>query len=317
MGDSIQTLLDRAHFPGDRGSFEYSARELAGIASGLMHLDSDFETHGAWFCDLLTRGLVSNRFNNPVLRLAAILALNHVDSARTRSIELRPPDIDSLSMRELSLVAQLTLAIGCDDIVSTSALEAAFRIRHAEQHVTINDAGEAAALAYLCGRVLDSVALRDSSANRLDTILALCRRFHLFARQLAHRHDHRSAMTIKDEYDVQDLFHAILLLHFDDVRTEEVAPSYAGNSSRVDFYLPDARTIVEVKMTRHSLPQRRVVDQLIEDATRYASMSHVDTLVCLVYDPDNHCRNPTALERDVAESGRKLSVHAVVCPRGV
>ena len=116
---------------------------------------------------------------------------------------------------------------------------------------------------------------------------------------------------------MQDLFHAILLLHFDDVRPEEVTPSYAGNSSRVDFYLPDARLVIEVKMTRDSLQQRQVIGELIEDATRYATMKHVDTLVCLVYDPENYCRNPTALEHDVAESGRKLSVHAVVCPRGV
>lgn len=314
---AIHALRGRAPFPGDRGSFEYSARELAGIASGLAFLDPDRDAHTAWFADLLTRGLVSNRFNNPVLRLAAILALNHIDPAKVPSTDLPQPDIDSLSMRELSLVAQLRLAIGGDDVVPTSALEAAFQIRHAEEPVTINDAGEAAALAYLCGRALDSLALRDRSANPLDTVLALCRRFHLFARQLAHRHDDRTALTITDEYDVQDLFHAILLLHFDDVRPEEVTPSYAGNSSRVDFYLPDARTVVEVKMTRDSLPQRRVVDQLIEDATRYASMKHVDTLVCLVYDPGNHCHNPAALERDVAESGRKLLVHAVVCPRGV
>ena len=32
-------------------------------------------------------------------------------------------------------------------------------------------------------------------------------------------------LSVTDEYDVQDLFHAILLLHFDDVRAEEVTPS--------------------------------------------------------------------------------------------
>ena len=314
---AIQTLRGRIPFPGDRGSFEYSARELAGIASGLALLDPDSYAHASWFSDLLTRGLHSNRFNSPVLRFAAILALNHIDPAKARTTDTSTPDINSLSMRELSLVTQVRLSIGTDEILSTNALEAAFQIRHAEEPVTIGDAGEAAALAYLCARVLDSLALRDRSADPLDTVLALCRRFHRFARQLAHRHDDRTAFNIADEYDVQDLFHAVLLLHFDDVRPEEVTPSYAGNSSRVDFYLPDARAIVEVKMTRDSLRQRKIVDQLIEDAARYASMKHVDTLVCLVYDPGNYCHNPTALERDVAESGRSLSVNAVVCPKGM
>lgn len=109
----------------------------------------------------------------------------------------------------------------------------------------------------------------------------------------------------------------LLALHFDDVRAEEVTPSYAGSSSRVDFYLPDARLMVEVKMTRDSLRQRGVVSQLTEDAARYAAKDDVDTLVCLVYDPGGFCHNPTALERDVQESGRKLSVHALVCPRGM
>ena len=236
---AIHTLRGRVPFPGDRGSFEYSARELAGIASGLALLDTDPDAHSSWFSDLLTRGLVSNRFNNPALRLAALLALNHIDRAKARSIDTPTPDIGSLSMRELSLVTQVRLAIGSDDVVSTGALEAAFQIRQAEEPVTVNDAGEAAALSFLCARVLDSLALHDRSAAPLDTLLALCRRFHLFARQLAHRYDDRTALTIADEYDVQDLFHAILLLHFDDVRPEEVTPSYAGNSSRVDFYLPD------------------------------------------------------------------------------
>ena len=64
-----------------------------------------------------------------------------------------------------------------------------------------------------------------------------------------------------DEYDVQDLMHAILRLHFDDVRPEEWTPSYAGKSSRIDFLLPGERTIIEVKMTRHGLGQKEVADE--------------------------------------------------------
>ena len=314
---SIEALRGRAQFPGDRDSFEYSPRELAGIACGIAILDDDPDGHIAWFSDLLRRGLASGHFNSPQLQLAALMTLNHVAPSTARAVAIDPPSLDSLSMRELTLVAQLSLATGSEDVLPTIALEAAFRKRHAEEPVRINDVGEAAALWCLCKRILDSLAFRDPSASFLDTILALCRRFHLFVMQLGRRHDRRATLSVRDEYDVQDLLHAILLLHFDDVRPEEVTPSYAGNSSRVDFYLPDARIVVEVKMTRDSLRQRRVVDQLIEDSSRYASMKDVDTLVCLVYDPGNYCHNPTALEHDVAESGGRLSVHAVVCPRGV
>jgi hypothetical protein len=53
-----------------------------------------------------------------------------------------------------------------------------------------------------------------------------------------------------DEYDVQDIFHALLRLFVDDIREEEWTPSYAGGASRMDFLLPELETVVEIKKTR-------------------------------------------------------------------
>jgi len=116
--------------------------------------------------------------------------------------------------------------------------------------------------------------------------------------------------------DVQDLLHAILKLHFDDVRPEEWTPSYGGNASRVDFFLPGERLIIEAKMTRASLGQKEVVNELTIDAARYEKVAHVDHLICIVYDPDRRCSNPAALETDLARTGGRLKVTAIVCPRG-
>jgi hypothetical protein len=121
---------------------------------------------------------------------------------------------------------------------------------------------------------------------------------------------------VNDEYDVQDLMHAILRLHFDDVRPEEWTPSYAGKSSRIDFLLPHERMIVEVKMTRRGLGQKEVADELIIDAARYAKAPNVDSLVCFIYDPERRCPNPAALENDLMQNAGPLRVVAVVCPRG-
>jgi len=118
-------------------------------------------------------------------------------------------------------------------------------------------------------------------------------------------------------YDVQDLLHAVLTLHFDDVRPEEFTPSYAGNASRVDFYLPRERIIVEAKMTRNNLGQKEVANELVIDAARYAQMPTVDTLICVVYDPGRKCGNPKTLENDVEASAGRLKVRAVVCPQGL
>jgi hypothetical protein len=124
-------------------------------------------------------------------------------------------------------------------------------------------------------------------------------------------------LAVKDEYDVQDMLHAILKLHFDDVRPEEVTPSYAGHASRVDFFLPRERVVVEAKMTRASLGQKEVANQLTIDAARYAQMSAVDTLICLVYDPERRCTNPRTLENDLEASAGRLNVRAIVCPQGL
>lgn len=65
----------------------------------------------------------------------------------------------------------------------------------------------------------------------------LFEKFHSVARQLRKRYNERPTLDVDDEYDVQDLLHALLRLYFDDIRTEEWTPSSAGGSSRMDFLL--------------------------------------------------------------------------------
>ena len=86
--------------------------------------------------------------------------------------------------------------------------------------------------------------------SEIDTEVILERifmRFYKIARQLRNRHGNRQTLSIEDEYDVQDLLHALLHLYFDDIRPEEWTPSYAGKSARVDFLLKNEKTVIEVK----------------------------------------------------------------------
>jgi hypothetical protein len=87
-------------------------------------------------------------------------------------------------------------------------------------------------------------ALQQSSLSIVENI---CNRFHLVCRRLRTRYSDRPTIEIEDEYDVQDLLHALLHLHFDDIRREEWTPSYAGGSSRVDFLLKSEQIVIEVK----------------------------------------------------------------------
>ena len=106
-------------------------------------------------------------------------------------------------------------------------------------------------------------------------------------------------MSIEDEYDVQDLLHALLHLYFDDIRAEEWTPSYAGKSARVDFLLKNEKTVIEVKKTRHGLADKEVGDQLIIDVDRYKEHPDCEKLICFVYDPEGRIGNPNGIMDDL------------------
>lgn len=138
--------------------------------------------------------------------------------------------------------------------------------------------------------------------NEVDIDSALNKIFSCFykvARQLRSRHDNRETLKIEDEYDVQDLLHALLLLYFDDVRAEEWTPSYAGKSARMDFLLKNERVVIEVKKTRLGLADKELGDQLIIDVERYKVHPDCKKLICFVYDPEGHIGNPNGLIADL------------------
>lgn len=147
----------------------------------------------------------------------------------------------------------------------------------------------------------------------LSTVLLICDRFPVYARQIGTRQRGRDGMVVNDEYDVQDLLHAALRLHFEDVRPEEWSPSYAGKSSRMDFLLPELEVVIETKMTRDSLPTGKLGEELLVDIAHYAQRDDVSELICLVYDPEHKVANPRGLERDLErQSSPKLRVSVIV-----
>ena len=131
---------------------------------------------------------------------------------------------------------------------------------------------------------------------------------------LKRRKDH-DKFIIRDEYDVQDLLHALLKLHFSDVRPEEWTPSYAGNSNRMDFLLKEAHIAIEIKMTRDNLKDKEIGEQLIIDIAKYQQHPDVDMLYCFVYDPNTILHNPVGLENDLNKlSTDNFSVKVFVRP---
>jgi hypothetical protein len=159
---------------------------------------------------------------------------------------------------------------------------------------------------------------KDDEVTRLDPLIAverICNRIVLVIRQLRQRYGKRAALEINDEYDPQDLLHALLLLFFDDVRPEEFTPSYAGSATRMDFLLKQESIVIEAKMTREGLGAKQVSEQLIVDIAHYAVHPNCKTLYCLVYDPEHRITNPRGLESDLSKTSGGLEVRVFIVPR--
>ena len=141
------------------------------------------------------------------------------------------------------------------------------------------------------------IIVDDEEKKRFDGIETITSRFHLVAMQLRHRYRNRTTLDVNDEYDVQDLFHSLLKLYFNDIRPEEWTPSYAGGASRTDFFLPEILTFVEIKKTRTSMSTKELGEQLIIDVAKYKKHPQCRRLICFVYDPRAGYRIHAELKR--------------------
>ncbi|MEQ8638384.1 hypothetical protein [Gimesia maris] len=160
---------------------------------------------------------------------------------------------------------------------------------------------------------IQSIEQRDEEPFKI--VEHICTRFHLIAKQLSSRYADRETLLCEDEYDVQDLLHAILHLHFDDIRKEEWSPSYAGGCSRVDFLLKDEKIVIEVKKTRKSLTTKLLGDQLIIDSEKYRAHPDCKKIFCFVYDPDSSIINPRGIEKDLYKKEIDFEVKVLIVPK--
>src|SRR3990167_944490 len=257
--DGFERLRGREAFPGDGQSFVHNPGEVLGLMSGLEALGNYDNCHRVWFQLLMQRGLNEGKFRTPISRLAASICVGVLSPHRSGQ---------KIAEEELSLLTQSSDLLQAAAMIiaycpawseELHKIEEVFTARVLAESISLTNRCEAAAALVLAQRVTDRVGVMAGAASSSrDVVLALCRRFPLFAKQLTVRHGSRAPVKIQDEYDVQDLFHAILRLHFDDVRAEDVSPDFGGNTARIDFFLPRDRIAVEVKMMRANLTQRKV-----------------------------------------------------------
>lgn len=183
-----------------------------------------------------------------------------------------------------------------------------------ESHVAANEDEDHC---FACLSILKAfrvVQPNDVSVDYDGLLNTIFEKFHTVARQMRRRHDERETLIINDEYDVQDMLHALLKLHFDDVRPEEWTPSYAGGANRMDFLLKDEEIAIEIKMTRSGLKDKELGEQLIIDIAKYQNHPNCKCLYCFVYDPDDIIRNPRGIEKDLEKLGKDFLVKVYIRP---
>ncbi|MBS0178860.1 MAG: hypothetical protein JSR20_08870 [Nitrospira sp.] len=152
-------------------------------------------------------------------------------------------------------------------------------------------------------------------SGTLEVLRRVCARFHLVARQLRLRKEYRPTLEINDEYDLQDLFYALLRLQFDEVGTDDWSPPYANGTQRTSYLLDWGKTVVIVKQTRSGLSSKDLAEQIAADKSHYAARPDAATLVCFIYDPEGRVGNPRGLEADLTTAEPRYRVEVLVAPK--
>jgi hypothetical protein len=154
-----------------------------------------------------------------------------------------------------------------------------------------------------------------AGSDPVERVKTLCYRFHSVARQLRLRGEYRATLAVEDEFDAQDLLHALLRIQFDNIETDEWTPSYSSGTPRTTLLLNDGRLAVIVKKTRPGLNAKDLTDQLRIDAERYRSYGCCRTLLCFMYDPEGRIGNPRGLEASLTSMTDSFVIDVLVAPK--
>ena len=333
--NACESVLSRDLFPIDRQAFPFRPIEVLGIAYGIKHLVGTASPLHATFLATV-RNCLTKANDDVKSRLLYHFAEMLLDDT---SCEMPRPSDDRMTLEVAAVVKWLDmqrsvvvpidpdLVLAVEDKILNDVAIGKFDLQNVADATILLGALEHSIERRLRSRLNETSIVPATNLDAVRLIEQLCRNFPLFARQLKKRRKDvkqtgttdrlpRPTIEMVDEYDVQDAFHAILRLFFDDVRAEPWTPSYAGNQNRIDFVLPDHKVAIEVKHTGSRLTQRHVADQLIIDSRYYRHETDYTHLVCFVYDPEVRLKNAVALEKDLASEDDEFRVSVVVCPQG-
>jgi len=145
-------------------------------------------------------------------------------------------------------------------------------------------------------------------------LLDLCRRLPLAAKPMLNRRKGKTPFEITDEYDAQDLLHALVRGYFRYAVVEEPIGRKAGaHSTRADLAIEDLGVLIEVKFVHGPKDQNRIVEEFAEDIVFYSQWPHLQTFIYLVVNAAD-LSDPEALDKlegPTEIGGKRYQTHIV------
>lgn len=171
------------------------------------------------------------------------------------------------------------------------------------------------ALESLCSDLEEGLMPLNSEAN-LEDLEKILYKFHKVVSKLSQNQVGNCNFVIKNEYDVQKLLCSLLSIHFDIIIREDSVPNSMGATSRVDFFIKDISTVIEVKMTRKTLKNNELGKQLNDDIMKYPNHYGCDRIYFFVYDPKHLIENPEKFEADFTNNKNvNIDIKTIVVPK--
>ena len=155
--------------------------------------------------------------------------------------------------------------------------------------------------------------MTDSPAD--DRLLTILDNYYLFLEALLERPPHRrggiqkeqlSGLKIQNEYDVQHLLYAYLKPIYPLARAE-VSEDTGYGTVRTDILL-DSEHVIEVKCTRSSMPQKKLIEELEADMVHY----HAEHIYFFLYDKEKIIENPRLFRNIYENKVKGKQIHIVI-----
>ena len=148
-----------------------------------------------------------------------------------------------------------------------------------------------------------------------DRLLTILENYYLFLEALLERPPHRrggikkehlSGLKIQNEYDVQHLLYAYLKPIYPLARAE-VSEDTGYGTVRTDIFL-DSQHVIEVKCTRGSMPQKKLIEELEADMVHY----HAKHIYFFIYDKEKIIENPRLFRNIYENKVKGKQIHIVI-----